>query len=111
MEPNEQPAEYLAIVEGPVPFLDVVFEAVEAHLHRTGEEYAEIVTGVEAEDVGEVDHETNAVLHFYVLGEVDRDEARDLIDLALDRIADDHNMDVARQSVRVSFEEGEEEEG
>lgn len=111
MEPNERPVEHVAVVEGPAPFLDVVFETIEAHVTRTESEYAEIITGVRGADVGDVDRETDAVLHVYVLGEVERDEVRELIDLALDRIADEHNMDLARHSVRLTFEEGEEEEG
>lgn len=97
--------ESMVIVEGPAHFLDVVFETIDAHIQRTGEEYEQVITGVGAEDVGDVDHEEDAVLHLYVLGGEDRDEAREWIDLALDRIADEHNMDMARQSVQLSFEE------
>jgi len=102
--------ELTVILEGPAPFLDVVYETVEAHIHRTGEEYGQIITGVDAEDAGDVDAEEEAVLHLYVLGETDLDEARDLVGLALDRIADENDMDLARQSVQMTFEDEEAEE-
>lgn len=101
--------ESVVILEGPASFLDIVFETVEAHIQRTGEEYGEIITSVDAEDVGEVDREETAALHLYVLGEVDREEALDYVGLALDRIADEHNMGMARQGVQITFEEETEE--
>lgn len=104
MEASNQQTEYLAVLEGPAHFLDIVFETIDAHIGRTQEEYAEIITGVDAEDAGEVEREERAVLHLYVLGNVDREEARELIGLALDRIADEHDMVLARQSVQLTFE-------
>lgn len=107
METNERQAAYPAFLEGPARFLGVVFETIEAHIERTREEYAEIVTGVEGEDVGDVGHAEEAVLHLYVLGDVDREEARERIELALNRIANDHNMEMARHNVQITFEDEE----
>lgn len=104
MKANDPPAEYVVLLEGPAPFLDVVFEAIEAHVERTQEEYAEIITGVDAEDAGDVDHAADAVLHLYVPRAVDPEEAYELIGLALDRIADEHDMGLARQGVHLSFD-------
>lgn len=102
--------EQVFLLEGPAPFLDVVYETIEAHIQRTGEEYEQVITGVEGVDVGDVDHEEKAVLHVYVLGSADPEEAREWIDLALDRIADDHDMDLAREGVQVTPETETEEE-
>ena len=104
---TQEPSELVVLLEGPAPFLDVVFETIEAHVQRTGEEYEEIITGVDAEDAGDVDHEEEAVLHLYVLASEDPEDIRELIGLALDRIADENNMDLARQSVRIMFDEEE----
>lgn len=90
------------ILEGPAPFLDVVYETIDAHVQRTGDEYEQVITGVAGADAGDVDHEEEAVLHLYILEGVEPDEAREWVDLALDRIADDHDMDLARQSVQVT---------
>ena len=98
------------ILEGPAHFLDVVYETVEGHIQRTGDEYGQIITGVGAEDAGDVDGEEEAILHLYVDADVDVDEARDLIDLALDRIADENSMDLARQRVEITTEDEEYEE-
>lgn len=102
--------ESVVVAEGPSPFLDVVFEAIEAHVHRTGSEYEQIITGVDAIEAGDVSHNEEAVLRLFVLGDTEPDEAIELVDLALDRIADEHNMDLARQSVQLSFEDEELEE-
>lgn len=102
---NDQPTAYLVSLEGSAPFLDAVFETVEAHIHRTGEEYAEIITGIDAMEAGDVDHDDEAAVYLYVLGTVPPDEAVELINLALDRIADEHNMVLARQSVQVEVPE------
>ena len=104
MEANERKREYPVVVEGPAAFLDVVYETIEAHVERTREEYAEIITGIHGEDAGDVEHEEQAALQLYVLGGVPPEEARELIDLALDRIADEHDMVLARQSVRLVVE-------
>ena len=98
-------SEYIVALEGPAPFLDVVFETINGHVDRTREEYAEIITGVDALEAGDVDHDEKAALHLYVLSEVDPDEARELIGLALDRLADENNMVLARQGVEVTFED------
>jgi hypothetical protein len=98
------------LLEGPDHFLDIVYETIDAHIQRTGEEYGQIITGVGVEEVGDVEHETESVLAVYVPVSVEPDEALELIDLALDRIAEEHNMELARQSVQVTFEEGIEEE-
>jgi len=95
------------ILEGPASFLDVVYETIDAHVHRTGEEYEQVITGVGSEDAGDVDHEEEAVLHVYILGGVEPDAAREWVGLALDRIADEHDMDLARQSVQMRFEDEE----
>jgi len=104
MEANE-PKEYIVALEGPAPFLDVVFETIDGYIDRTQEEYAEIITGVDALEAGDVDHDEQAALHLFVLGVVDPEEARELIGLALDRVADEHDMVLARQGVQMSFEE------
>ena len=102
--------ERTVLLEGPDPFLDVVYETIEARVERIGEAYGQVITGVSVAEVGDVDHETESVLRIYVPATVDPEEALELIDLALDRIADEHNMDLARQSVQVSFEESDVEE-
>ncbi|GEM_PF-3824134 len=102
MEPQEREV----FLEGPDHFLDIVYETIEAHVRRTGEEYGQVITGVGSAEVGDVEHETESVLPVYVPATVDPEEALELIGLALDRIADEHNMDLARQNVQVSFEEG-----
>lgn len=106
MDVNEA-SEYTVILDGPARFLDVVFETIDARIDRTGEEYAEIITGVDAVDAGDVDHEEEAVVHLYVLGDVPPDEAREQIDLELTRIADEHSMTLARENVRLTVEDGE----
>lgn len=104
MEPQDPPQEYPVELTGPAHFLDVVYETVDAHISRTQEEYAEIITGV---DAGTVDQEEEAVLHVYVLGSVPPEEARERINLALDRISDEHNMTIARQGVELAVETNE----
>ncbi len=105
MDANNPRTEYIVALEGAAPFLDVAFETIEAHISRTGEEYAEIITGVDALEAGDVDHDEEAALHLYVLGTVPPDEAVELIDLALNRIADEHDMVLARQSVQIEVPE------
>jgi len=105
MDANDSSPAYIVALEGAAPFLDVVFETIEAHIHRTGEEYAEIITGVDALEAGDVDHDEAAAVHLYVLGTVPPDEAVELIGLALNRIADDHTMNLARQSVQIEVPE------
>lgn len=95
--------EWTVLLEGPDHFLDVVYETIDAHVRRTGEEYGQGITGVSTKEVGDVDHEEESILHLFVLASVDRDEARELVDLALDRISDEHNMEMARQNVQVSI--------
>lgn len=102
--------ESVVVLDGPATFLDVVFETIEAHVHRTGSEYEQIITGVDAVEAGDVDHDDEAVLRLFVLGDTDPEEALELVELALDRIADEHNMELARQSVQLSFENEELEE-
>jgi hypothetical protein len=108
-EATREAEETTMILEGPAPFLDVVYEAIDAHVQRTGEEYEQVITGVGSEDAGDVDHEEEAVLHLYILGGVEPEEAREWVGLALDRIADDHDMDLVRQSVQVHMEDEEDE--
>ncbi|PQJ35204.1 hypothetical protein BSZ35_11920 [Salinibacter sp. 10B] len=104
--------EHVFLLEGAASFLDVVYETIEAHVRRTGEEYEQVITGIEGADVGDVDHESTAVLYVYALGTVEPEEAKAWIERALDRIADDHNMDLSRAGVQVTREgELEEEEG
>lgn len=99
--------ETMVLLEGPAHVLDVVYETIDAHLQRTGEEYAQVITGVGTEQAGNVGYEEESVLHLYLPASVDREEARDQIEGALDRIAAEHNMEVARQNVQVTFEEEE----
>jgi len=106
METHEQ----VVFLEGPDPFLDIVYETIDGYVRRTGEEYQQVITGVGTAEVGDVDRETESVLPVYVLGSVNSDEALEQINLALDRIAGEHNMDLARQNVQVAFEEGRSEE-
>ncbi len=101
METADEPVERTIELEGPAAFLDVVYETVEAHISRTREEYGEIITGVDAVDAGDVDREEAAILHLYVPGDVDPDDARELVGLALDRIADENDMELARYGVQV----------
>ena len=96
--------EIVARLEGPAHFLDLFYETVDAHVHRTGEAY-EGITGVAGIDAGDVEHEETASLQVYVKGSIDEDEAYERLSFALDRVADRHSMDVARQGVRVEFEE------
>ena len=98
------------VLEGPDHFLDTVYETIEGHVRRTGEEYGQVITGVGTAEVGDVDRETESVLPVYVPATVDPEEALELIELALDRVADEHNMGLARQSVQVTFEDTEREE-
>ena len=84
-------------------------ETIEAPIQRTGEEYEQVITGVGAEGAGDVDHETEAVLHVYVPATVEPDEALTWVERALDRIADEHDMTLTRQGVQVSLEEASEE--
>jgi len=107
-EATRQTEEATVILEGPAAFLDVVYETIDAHVQRTGEEYEQVITGVGGEDAGDVDHEEDAVLHLYVQGGVEPEEAREWVDRALDRIAEDHGMDLARQSVQVYMEDEDE---
>lgn len=92
-------------LEGPAHFLDVVYETIRAHVRRTGEPYEEIITGVAGIDAGNLEREETALLRLYIDDQADRDEVQNFVGLALDRIADDHIMDLARQSVRVNIEE------
>lgn len=101
MEAQNQQVEYIEAT-GPAPFLDVVFETIDAHIGRTQEEYADIITGIDGINAGNVDQEEEAVLRIYVLEDVPPEEAREQVDLALDRIADEHNMTVARQGVELT---------
>lgn len=110
MEAEKRQLEYTAELEGPAPFMDVVFEVVEAHVGRTRHAYAEVITGVEAEDAGDVDNEQHAVLLLYILPEVAPQEAREYIGRALDQIADDQNMSMARGRVQLRFLDRSEEE-
>jgi len=113
MESNDS-TEYTVLLEGPAPFLDVVFETISAYRQRatdlepTEREYAGIVTGIDAVDAGDVDEEETAVVHLYVSGDVPPEEAREEIDLALSRIADEHNMTLARENLQLTFEPDEE---
>jgi len=106
----ESQEEQVVLLEGPDHFLDIVYETIEGHVRRTGEEYGQIITGVSTAEVGDVDHETESVLPVYVPATVNPEEARELVGLALDRIADEHDMDLARQGVQITFEEAEIEE-
>lgn len=103
--------ETMVLLEGPAHFLDEVYETIDAHVRRTGEEYGPVITGVGTEEAGDIGHEEESVVRLYVPASVDREEAREQIELALDRISDEHNMEVARQNVQVTFEEEVEEEG
>jgi len=85
--------EQVVILDGPAPVLDVVYETIDAHVQRTGEQYEQVITGVGAEDVGDVDHETEAVLHVYVHASEAPEEALMWGERALDHIADDNDMD------------------
>lgn len=97
--------ERMVLLEGPSHFLDAVYEAIDAHVQRTGDEYQHVITGVGTEEAGDVGHEEESVLHLYVPAAVDGEEAYEQIELALDRISDEHNMEVARQNVQVTFEQ------
>lgn len=97
-------------LDGPATFLDIVYETIEAHISRTGSEYEQVITGVDAVDAGNVDWDEEALLHLYVPAAEPLDDVLDLIDRALDRIADEHDMDGARQRVQVSFEDEENQE-
>lgn len=105
MESEPAVPEMLLLAEGPAHFLDLVYETIEAHLTRAGDPYEQIITGIGAEDVGDVDHEESAILHLYVPETVPTDEAMELVDRALDRIADEHNMEQARHGVEITFED------
>jgi hypothetical protein len=100
-----EPTEHTIVLDGPTPFLSRVFETIDAHISRTGEEYADIITGVNAEESGDIDHDEEAILYVYTLGDVDPDDALESVDLALDRIADEQDMVLARQSVRLTLED------
>mgnify|MGYP006286734115 CR=1 FL=1 len=101
----DTPQERTVLLEGPDHFLDIVYETIDAHIQRTGNEYEQVITGVSTKEIGDVDHEEESVLPLYVLASEDPEDARELIGLALDRIADEHNMDLARQNVQVTFED------
>lgn len=101
MEGQNQQVEYIEAT-GPAHFLDIVFETIDAHIGRTQEEYADVITGIDGINAGNVDQEEETVLRIYVLEDVPPEEAREQVDLALDRIADEHNMTVARQGVELT---------
>jgi hypothetical protein len=109
MKSRESIDEQIVLLEGPALFLDTVYETIEGYLHRIGEPYEQVITAIEAEDAGDVDHETEAVLHVYVPATVEPDEALTWVERALDRIADEHDMTLTRQGVQVSLEEASEE--
>lgn len=97
--------EIVARLEGPAHFLDLFYETIDARVHRTGEPYQGI-TGVSGIDAGDVEHEAQAALQVYVdATRMDREEAYERMGFALDRVADRHNMAVARQGVRIIFTE------
>ena len=85
------------MLEGPAPFLDIVYETIDG----------QVITGVSGQEAGEVDSEEEAVIEVYVDARTDVDEAFEFIDLALDRIAEERNMEIARQGVQVTFEDEE----
>ena len=109
MKTHESTDEQMVLLEGPAVFLDIVYETIEAHLHRTGEPYEQVITAIEGEDAGDVDHETEAVLHVYVPASVAPNEALAWVGRALDRIADEHDMTLARQGVQGTLEAASEE--
>lgn len=102
--------ETMVLLEGPAHVLDVIYETIDAHLHRTGEEYEQVITGVGTVEAGNVGHEETSVVRLYVPASVTREDARERIELAIERIAADHDMEVAGQNVQVSFEDEMEEE-
>jgi len=103
--PTGAPTEHTIMLDGPTSFLAQVFETIDAHISRTGAEYADIITGVNAEESGDIDHDDEAILYVYTLGDVDPDDALESVELALDRIADEQDMVLARQSVRLTLED------
>lgn len=103
--PTGEPTEHTIVLDGPTPFLAQVFETIDAHISRTGDEYGDIITGVNAEESGDIDHDEEATLYVYTLGDVDPDDAVESVQLALDRIADERDMVLARQSVRLTLED------
>lgn len=103
METRNEPVERTIELEGPAAFMDVVYETIQARISRTREEYGEIITGIDAVDAGDVDREATAVLHLYVPGDTDPDEAIELVNITLDRIADENEMDLARHGVQVQL--------
>jgi len=105
---NEKRTEHTIVLEGPTSFLAQVFETIDAHISRPGDEYADIITGVNAEESGDVDHDEEAVLYVYTRGDLDPDDALEDVDFALDWIADERDMVLARQSVRAELERDEE---
>jgi len=105
LNPSMDIQERTVLLEGPDHFLDIVYETIDAHVQRTGEEYEQVITGVSTKEIGDVDREEESVLHLFVPASEAPEDARELIGLALDRIADEHNMDLARQGVQVTFED------
>ena len=103
--PTGEPTEHTIVLDGPTPFLSQVFESIDAHISRTGDEYADIITGVNAEESGDIDYDEEAILYVYTLGTVDPGDALERVELALDRIADEQDMVLARQSVRLTLED------
>lgn len=99
--------ETMVLLDGPPHVLDVVYETIDAHLQRTGEEYAQVITGVGTEQAGNVGYKEESVIHLYLPASMDREEAREQIEGARDRIAAERNMAVARQNVHVTVEEEE----
>jgi hypothetical protein len=93
LEAQDLLKEYPVELTGPAHLHDV-YETVDAHISRTQEEHAEMITGV---DAGAVDQEEEALLHVYVLGAVPPEKARERMSLALGRISDEHSMTIARQ--------------
>lgn len=107
---NEKRTAHTVVLEGPTSFLAQVFETIDAHIRRTGDEYADIITGVNAEESGDIDHDEEAVLYVYTLGNLEPDDALEGVDFALDWIADERDMVLARQSVRTELEHDDEPE-
>lgn len=102
--------ETMVLLEGPAHVLDVIYETIDAHLQRTGTEYEQVITGVGTVEAGNVGHEETGMVRLYVPASVAREDARERIELAIERIAADHDMEVAGQNVQVRFEDEMEEE-
>jgi len=95
-------------LEGPAQFLDTVTETIVERIDESGPHFMGIVenTGQGAGGVGRGPHVTDNV-SLHIRDGVNAQDAKAIINLALDQIADQNNMQAERQQVRLMYEDEE----